>query len=324
MDKTIITICWLLGVALIVGITIYFSRKGLPVKKKKFSVKSPLPKRPKFEFTEDEVFGLNEIWQQTSLPCINLTPVRKATGVFDSKLGGVPYLPLGFEYPYNTDPQSDKRPLKLLAQLNFSQLPRLDGYPAEGILQFYIANEVKSDLYGLNLDNQTEQSGWRVVYHKDIITDESRLQAPPALESGNEVYFPFIGEFALEAQKADQPITCSDYRWQDFMENTLEPTALCQSLKERCNEDDIEDLLRDAACEFGFRIGGYPAFTQEDPRGYGKNTDHTVLLLQLDSWSETGDPGIMFGDSGVANWFITPEALTKCDFSDVLYNWDCY
>ena len=95
-------------------------------------------------------------------------------------------------------------------------------------------------------------------------------------------------------------------------------------MKEKCNEDDIEDLLRDASNEFGFKIGGYPSFTQEDPRSYGANTSHTALLLQLDSWSAKGDTGIMFGDCGVANWFITPEALANCDFSDVLYNWDCY
>ena len=323
-DNTIFTICYSVGAALIVGLVIYFSQKALPAKKTKFNPPPYSAVTPKFEFSEAEILGLNEIWQKTVLPCINLKPVRKKVGIFDSKLGGTPYLPPKFDYPYNTDPESDKRPLKLLAQLNFSQLPRLEGYPADGILQFYIANEVKSDMYGLNLANQTEQSAWRVIYHKDIITDESKLQNPPPLESGDDVYFPFDGEFGLEAEKAAQPITCSDFRWQDFIENTLEPTKLCESLKERCNEDDIEDLLREASCEFGFRIGGYPSFTQEDPRSYGENTNHTSLLLQLDSWSDKDEHGIMFGDSGVANWFITPEALENCDFSGVLYNWDCY
>ena len=30
------------------------------------------------------------------------------------------------------------------------------------------------------------------------------------------------------------------------------------------------------------------------------------------------------GGSGVCNFFIKPEALRALDFSDVLYNWDCY
>jgi len=329
MDNAIIKICCFLGAVIIIGLAIYLSQKNLLAKKKRFKAQQSLAATPKFEFPETEKLVLKEILQQSALDCIYLTPVRKEVSVFDSKLGGTPYLPPDFEYPYNTELQSDKKPLKLLAQLNFSQLPYLEGYPTEGILQFYIANEVKSDMYGLNLKNQTEQTGWRVIYHKDIIADENRLQNPPRLESRGDVYFPFEGEFALVAEKATQPITCSDFRWQDFVENTLEPTTLCESLKERykennVTEDDIEDLLREISCEFGFRIGGYPAFTQEDPRSYGKNTNHTALLLQLDSWSGKDDSGIMFGDSGVANWFIAPKALANCDFSDVLYNWDCY
>ncbi|MFR6587725.1 MAG: DUF1963 domain-containing protein [Ruminococcus sp.] len=33
---------------------------------------------------------------------------------------------------------------------------------------------------------------------------------------------------------------------------------------------------------------------------------------------------IMWGDSGICNFFIHSEALRNCDFSEVLYNWDCY
>ena len=32
---------------------------------------------------------------------------------------------------------------------------------------------------------------------------------------------------------------------------------------------------------------------------------------------------IMWGDVGVANFFIRPEDLKNKDFSKVLYNWDC-
>jgi len=309
----------ILGAVLVAGVVFFSVRKGMQ-KAKQLQKTS----RPKAEFTQDETLALNAVLQQTQLPCIKLTPVRRSVGVYDSKLGGLPYLPPGFAYPHNTDPHSDKKPLKLLAQINFAQLPHLEGYPAEGILQFFMANEAKSDIYAIDFDNPTVQSGWRVVYHKQLIMDESQLQVPPALESGDEVLFPFDGEFALEAESACQPISCSDFRWQDFLDATIVSTEIYQSLKERMSDDDIDDHLSELSCGFGFRIGGYPAFTQEDPRGYGENTEHTMLLLQLDSWSTDGDSGIMFGDSGVANWFITPEALAQCDFSDVMYHWDCY
>jgi len=76
--------------------------------------------------------------------------------------------------------------------------------------------------------------------------------------------------------------------------------------------------LGEAARVAGDRIGGYPYFTQYDPR-YEDYRRHTALLLQIDS-----DEDIMWGDAGVANFFITPEALERCDFSKVLYNWDCF
>ena len=32
---------------------------------------------------------------------------------------------------------------------------------------------------------------------------------------------------------------------------------------------------------------------------------------------------IMWGDMGIANFFINKEDLSKLDFSNVFYNWDC-
>jgi uncharacterized protein YwqG len=43
-----------------------------------------------------------------------------------------------------------------------------------------------------------------------------------------------------------------------------------------------------------------------------------VLLLQIDT-----DEQIMFGDSGVANVFISPEALRNKQFDQAYFHWDC-
>ncbi|WP_368142037.1 DUF1963 domain-containing protein, partial [Collinsella aerofaciens] len=69
------------------------------------------------------------------------------------------------------------------------------------------------------------------------------------------------------------------------------------------------------------QVGGYPIFTQSDPHDdrdplWNKATD---LLLQIDSTND-----VSFGDSGVANFFISPSDLERLDFSRVLYTWDCY
>jgi uncharacterized protein YwqG len=71
----------------------------------------------------------------------------------------------------------------------------------------------------------------------------------------------------------------------------------------------------------GHKIGGYPYFTQYDPRAYTRYSDCDFnLLFQMDTdWPEN----IMWGDAGVGNFFIREEDLRNCDFSHVLYNWDC-
>lgn len=68
-------------------------------------------------------------------------------------------------------------------------------------------------------------------------------------------------------------------------------------------------------------MGDILFFTQEDPRGNEKSyAEHEILLLQIDSEDEKG---IMWGDSGVANFFISKEDLLNLNFSNVIYNWDC-
>ena len=55
-----------------------------------------------------------------------------------------------------------------------------------------------------------------------------------------------------------------------------------------------------------------------------------LLLFQMDSEFLTDGNGnqtgveILWGDMGIANFFIRAEDLLRRDFSRVLYNWDCY
>ena len=276
------------------------------------------------KLTEEEIAACVQVIQQTKRPYMKLVAARGNTDVFSSKFGGTPYLPPGFAYPHNTSANSDKEPLKLLCQLNFAQLPPLEGFPNQGILQFYLAHEEKDDIYGVNFDDLTKQEGWRVVYHEEVLKDESQLQYPPDLAQGDEVFFPFGGEFSLTATQESMPITPCDFGWQEFWQNTFEDSPICQQLKTQYAEDEIADSIIDAFYDSsysemtGHRIGGYPYFTQYDPRE-GSREDYSVLLLQIDSEDE-----IMWGDVGVANFFITSEALKNLDFSKVLYNWDCH
>ena len=70
------------------------------------------------------------------------------------------------------------------------------------------------------------------------------------------------------------------------------------------------------------QLGGYPYFTQDDPRP-GQYEDFDTLLFQLDSDMPSGGDLVLWGDCGVGNFFINRDALKRRDFSKVLYNWDC-
>ena len=214
-------------------------------------------------------------------------------------------------------------PLRFLAQVNFSEMPPLEGFPTKGILQFYIAGE---NVHGLNFENPEEQKGFRVIYHEVVVEDESALLA--VLPTDGVEYpdrFPVDSELKLNFEKSSMPMGGGDYRFDKLLldaYNEANPDARVSSL-DRAPEDDL-DKVYDQLDMGGHRIGGYPFFTQLDPREYHQELkENSILLFQLDS-EETDDYKIMWGDSGVCNFFIRPENLAKRDFSRVLYHWDCY
>ena len=59
--------------------------------------------------------------------------------LWQSKVGGDPYLPLGQQYPQSLEGEN----LQLLAQINFAELPENDQYPKSGILQFFLCTRQK-------------------------------------------------------------------------------------------------------------------------------------------------------------------------------------
>lgn len=246
--------------------------------------------------------------EETMKPVVLVDTKISTTTLFQSKFAGDPYFPLSMEYPKNMNGQ----PLKLLAQINFAEVPNhLPNFPEEGILQFYI--DGYDDVLGMDFDNGQHQEGFRVIFHETITYDESQLVQDFSFVNieDEEMYFPVDREMALSFKKGLEPLSIDDFRSNDKYGSIL------TSVEE---DETLEDEFYDALTGDGHKIGGYPFFTQEDPRAYGDYTDSTILLLQVDS---VGDD-ILWGDCGVGNFFITEEELKNKDFSKVLYNWDCH
>lgn len=300
------------------------------------------PKEKKMEISPETQAKLDNLFARVDelippVETVRLKPSRSKTTVFDSKLGGVPYFPKSMEYPTVREGEYAGKPLYFLAQLNFAVLPKLPGFPSEGILQFFAGCD-GDDVYGIDFDDGFNQNTFRVIYHESIITDESKLYSKEDMpDFGDEDDpYPFKGEFLLTAEKTDPMGICeTDFRFDKVVATAYnelfggEIIGMWDKNGKGLNQVDVQ--LYDAVfsrSSFNTRMGGYPFFTQEDPRGYDEEyAKCTVMLFQSDSENggESGnwDDEICWGDAGVANFFISPEDLEKCDFSHVLYNWDC-
>ncbi|KAL7714002.1 YwqG family protein [Entamoeba marina] len=247
---------------------------------------------------------IGEITTTTTLPTIELSFSSEETTVFNSKIGGKPYLPKDFEYPKTGD--NDAQPLVLLAQINFSEFEELEDFPTSGILQFYIGND---DLFGVDFDYPTNTSGFRVIYHENIITDESLLMEPPIINSD---YLPFTKCVKLVGKKVNMTMTYEDFRFHKLVKKYASKYGVDE------NELDTELCEGEYLSRSKTRIGGYGGFSQEDPRYLDSYSDYLIPLFTSES---EGD--IMWGDCGVANFFIKRDDLLKKNFNDIFYTWDC-
>lgn len=253
-----------------------------------------------------------EILQKTAIPYMRLQLTDTKPGLFDSKVGGVGYVPRDAKIPED----SEGTQLRLLAQINCGKIT-LEDFPHQGLLQFWILND---DVSGLNFDDNTLQDTFRVLYFKEpdrTVTEEEvcgKMQRTP-----EEDYFPVRGCYGLAFSAGMDTISSSDYQFESRIKELVQ-----QDYPEEAERllENIDDFIDENGEDWGggHKIGGYPGFTQWDPRS--SEDTHDVLLFQLDS-DMGADWKILWGDCGIGNFFINREKLKSCDFSDVIYNWDC-
>ena len=266
----------------------------------------------------------SEVLQATKQGYIDIT-VDEATNLssLNSKFFGKPYLPIGAEYPKTLSGEY----LYLLAQINFSEIPKLDPFPESGLIQFWIAGD---ESLGLDFDSYDNDKGWyKVIYYPEV-TENNLVQD-----------FSFLPLPELYGLPLD--ISKSDYHkeYKNIMQygysisfTKKEMITTIDSMEFEGIQDPVLSKLWDAffyndhyeKVSKGSRMGGYPLFRQGDPRVLWNEEERKevdFLLLQIDS-DTNGSNKISFGDGGVANFFIGKDKLLNKDFSDVTYNWDCY
>ena len=289
-------------------------------------------------FYDDIVRITNDLLPEKD--CIRFDFSDEECGLFCSKAGGVPYYPKSMAYPTGSG-DCEGMMLRFLAQLNFEELPHIPGFPERGILQFFISNDLD-----MALPSAGElHSGYKVVYHKDIITDTSLLYGEDDLPEWDDEYsgFPVTREYKIVGKISKSKATIDDFRFENAVIRYLEDKTgvSVSSLFELYNadekkydpvrsfigsEEDLEKLWminRDEDSSIPSQAGGYPSFSQADPRNR-YHQDHTVTLFQFGSvYDHENDIFIEWGDDGGAVFFITEKALSELDFSEVLFDWDC-
>lgn len=221
---------------------------------------------------------------------------QEPVSITGSKFLGKPYLPKNTEYPKD----QNNKPMILWAQINFSEVPQLDGYPDSGILQLYMSS-----------DDWYDTTDYKIIFHDDTAEEAQDDFSFLTEDLYDEV--PIYKEHRLIFTKDAKFGGSEDHRFsmqfdgKEFWEfrDTLNHTE----------QEEIDKIIDGA----GHHIGGYAFFTQSDPRDYTEDKENDLLLLQIDT-----DDEIMFGDSGVAHLFINPKDLANKKFDKAWFYWDCY
>jgi uncharacterized protein YwqG len=219
-----------------------------------------------------------------------------------SQLGGTPWWPQGLNYPFDDEGHA----LYLLTQINLAEVEVMAPYPRTGLLQIFIAAD---PLYGANLDQLRDTRGFRTVLHADLTKPRALADVPRSLPARREAVLPLHHPFkglALTFSPGAMAVDPTDYRFSEL-------------LPEIADDETMLELYAAWHEAPAIRMGGYPNFTQQDPRAYRKaEALGDFNLLTIDSTD-----GIMWGDSGVAQFLINDADLAAGDLSRVAYNWDC-
>lgn len=261
-----------------------------------------------------------EALESTIQPFIEIHAIlnreSQASAVLQSRLGGVPDLPDGFEYP-----QLKGKPAVLLAQINFAEVPLLEGFPEAGLLQFYLADQLLQEFdYRFNLHQQTDAMALFFPEPLDhFMTQVHNLPqfTNPLVPTPHTLTFEqkLAPASPSDTEFADLTIDLEDYEF--FGENY-------ETVLGELAASDNENLV--AAWHLltgvGHKLGGYPGFLQADPRqaifrATDWNPDEPFeLLLRINSTREidAGDFQLYF--------LIKRSDLLRHDFSKVVFYFD--
>ena len=257
----------------------------------------------------------------TRRPCVRITPNQdKVPGPTDSKFGGDFYLPAG-----QTAPE-----MEFLAQVNFSQVPRLEGFPESGLLQFFLCTG--DEAFEGFIENESvfrmDSGFFQVRWHPEVPADGSAH--PDTVPKERWPMEKPLGGMEFEAGEETASIAFGDFDLVSDLGCEAGVKAVAALFMEEDEDLDTDyDLgdcsgvidLTDDFGNWGFKLGGHPSLRSDDLRlEDAAYASYSVLLFQFDLTILS-----QRCDADTFCFFIKPEDLQARHFDNILLTWhNCY
>lgn len=241
------------------------------------------------------------------MPAVILEPRGAAPATpGGTRIGGPVWLAAGENWPKD----AKGRPMTFLAQVDFSNAPRLPDYQTTGVLQFFVGRDI---YFGADF-NHPEKGSFRVIWRESFVGKGDLRFGKSHDKNGMDVYSPISGDTVARGIKLDGK--------QVMHEPSIDSWLFRRDLANIAGSKGRGTVNTLVQARFTDRpehhhIGGHPEFTQDDWRGDRRY--HGVDRVLLNLWS---DDHIMWGDAGQGQFLIRREDLLKRDFSRVFYQWD--
>ncbi|MBO4804990.1 MAG: DUF1963 domain-containing protein [Paludibacteraceae bacterium] len=278
--------------------------------------------------------ALEALRREVRRPFLRMKQTEGPVSLFDSKFGGIPYLPSPEAVPMG----SDGMPLRLLAQIDCRQLVSLPDFPHVGLLQFWIGQDSCLGSY--------DEEGFRVLWHETVdgsVSEQLVRGWLASLPQPEVSYSPILKESGISFTPDSETFLSSE-------DVFFEPAFISKfnELSEVMPIENMDDLFEETRymiydaldkCPWT-KVGGYSYISDEIRE---RKDNQTVLLFEFhpkpqdlymqeyfckpdylrlmdvddNMWLHYQNEEVFWGE---CSFFCTPEELKRRDFSKVICN----
>jgi uncharacterized protein YwqG len=201
--------------------------------------------------SQEDFFQLLKAAESRRKPIVKLAlrPAEEDDDVLASKILGMPYWEEGMPVPLD----ENGKPLQMIAQLNLAPIPQRPRFPAQGLLQFFIADDTE---YGYSWDAEVDHAKSRVIFWP--LPDIARHVPYPTMETE---FCPADAPLLIEPED----ISLEHCGNEDHEASSIY-TRLLEAQFPDLDWDTFDEFLDDHVSNAGCKLGGFAYFTQSDPR----------------------------------------------------------